>query len=179
MLALAALIAACGSSAPAVTAPPVPGSSSAPREINIIAHDYSYVPSQVDLIPGETVLFHVINGGLELHEAILGTMDQQLAWEQAELATVDVPPGPTPEVPPPSGFTGARVVVASGQRVDIVWTVPLTAAADPGGWFIGCHIPGHWAKGMVVPVRFVDSAGNLLPVPGSATSSPTASSAAP
>ena len=166
--ALALVIAACGSAAVAETQPPVPGTSAAPRELNIIARDYSYVPSHVDLVPGETVLFHVINGGLVLHEALLGTMDQQMAWEQAELVLVDVPPGPTPNVPPPSGFTGTRIVVASGQLLDVTWTVPLTAASDPGGWFVGCHLPGHWAKGMVVPVRLVDDKGNVLPVPGGA-----------
>jgi len=172
---MALVIAACGSPAVPQTPPPVPGTSAAPREVNIIARDFSYVPSRVDLVPGETVLFHVVNGGLVLHEALLGTMDQQLAWEQAELVLVDAPPGPTPEVPPPSGFTGTRIVVASGQRLDVTWTVPLTAASDPKGWFVGCHIPGHWAKGMVVPVRLVDDKGNVLPVPG-AVESPSAPS---
>jgi uncharacterized cupredoxin-like copper-binding protein len=173
---MAIVIAACGSAAPSITPPPVPGTSAAPREVNIITRDYTYVPSRVDLVPGETVLFHVINGGLVLHEALLGTMDQQMAWEQAELVLVDVPPGPTPNVPPPAGFTGTRIVVASGQRLDVTWTVPVTAASDPGGWFVGCHIPGHWAKGMVVPVRLVDDKGNVLPVPGGAASQTTPSS---
>ncbi len=167
---MALVIAACGSSAMPQTPPPVPGTSAAPREVNIIARDYTYVPTRVDLVPGETVVFHVINGGLVLHEALLGTMDQQMAWEKAELVLVDAPPGPTPEVPPPAGFTGTRMVVASGQRLDLTWTVPFTAASDPGGWFVGCHIPGHWAKGMVVPVRLVDDKGNVLPVPGGAAS---------
>ncbi len=175
--ALALVIAACGSSAVPQTPPPVPGTSAAPRELNIIARDYTYVPSRIDLVPGETVVFHVINGGLVLHEALLGTMAQQAAWEQAEQVLVDVPPGPTPEVPPPAGFTGTRIVVASGQRLDIVWTVPLTAASDPGGWFVGCHIPGHWAKGMVVPVRLVDDKGNVLTMPvATASASPSPSS---
>ena len=166
---MAVVIAACGSQVVPITPPPVPGTSAAPREVNIIARDYTYVPSRIDLVPGETVQFHVINGGLVIHEALLGNMDQQMAWEQAELILVDVPPGPTPEVPPPSGFSGTRIVVASGQRLDVTWTVPATAPADPSGWYVGCHIPGHWAKGMVVPVRFVDDKGNVLSAPGSAT----------
>lgn len=156
---VASVAAGCETGVPGVTRPISPGTSGAPREVNIIARDYAYVPSMVDLVPGETVLLHVVNGGLETHEAILGDAGAQLAWEAAEGVNVDLPPGPTPDVPPPSGFDGVRVVVGSGQRLDVTWTVPPGAATATGGWFVGCHIPGHWQKGMVVPVRFVDGTG--------------------
>ena len=42
----------------------------------------------LDLVPGETVLLHVINGGLEVHEAVIGDAAVQDAWEVAEAATV-------------------------------------------------------------------------------------------
>ncbi len=80
--------------------------------VNIITRDYAYTPPVVDLVPGETVLLHVINTGLEVHEAVFGTFPQQLAWEAAEEATVGHPPGPTPRVDGPPGFDGTRVVVA-------------------------------------------------------------------
>jgi uncharacterized cupredoxin-like copper-binding protein len=170
---LVTLISGCASGPPAATPPITPGTGAAPREVNIVARDYAYVPSTVDLVPGETVILHVINGGLEIHEAILGDMPAQTAWETAEAATVGHPPGPTPFVPDPPGFTGTRVVVGSGQRVDVTWTVPSDAATAASGWFVGCHIPGHWQKGMVVPVRFVDGSGKPLastpPIPSSAT----------
>jgi uncharacterized cupredoxin-like copper-binding protein len=159
---LAAVAAACDSGAPAGTPPITPGTSTVPREVNIVARDYAYVPSTVDLVPGETVTLHVVNGGLIAHEAVLGDLDAQLAWETAEAPFADPPPGPTPLVAPPSGFDGVRVVVDSGKRLDVTWTVPADAATAAGGWFVGCHIPGHWAKGMVVPVRFVDDAGTPL-----------------
>jgi uncharacterized cupredoxin-like copper-binding protein len=152
----------CDAGAPAGTPPITPGTSGVPREVNIIARDYAFVPSVVDLVPGETVLLHVVNGGLEIHEAIVGDLDAQLAWEAAEGATVGHPPGQTPVVEGPPGFEGTRVVVASGQRLDVTWTVPPDAAGDAGGWFVGCHVPGHWQKGMVVPVRFVDAGGRPL-----------------
>ena len=110
-------------------------------------------------MPGETVVLHVINGGLEIHEAVFGDIDDQLAWEAAEEATVGAPPGPDAVRRRPEGFDGVRVVVGSGQRVDVAWTVPADAASAAGGWFVGCHIPGHWQKGMVVPVRFVGPDG--------------------
>jgi uncharacterized cupredoxin-like copper-binding protein len=161
----AAVLAGCGATGATPTPPVTPGTSAAPRDLNVIMRDYAYVPPVVDLVPGETVRLNVINGGLVIHEAIFGDMDDQLAWEEAELVTVDAPPGPTPFVPTPAGFNGVRVVAGSGELLDVTWTVPADAASDPSGWFVGCHIPGHWAKGMVVPVRFVDGDGNPIPKP--------------
>jgi len=174
LAALAIVATGCGAGAPAQTPPITPGTSDRPRDVNIVMRDYAYVPSIVDLHPGEIVTLHVINGGLVVHEAVLGDMDTQLAWEAAEAAVADHPPGPTPAVPDPPGFAGVRVVAESGQRLDVTWTVPSDAAAAAAGWFVGCHIPGHWAKGMVVPVRFVDEAGVPLasgsPAPAGAPS---------
>lgn len=171
---LVALVAGgCTADEPAATPPITPGTSAAPREVNIVAREYTYVPSVVDLVPGETVVLHVVNAGLEVHEAVIGDMGAQLAWEAAEAATADHPPGPTPFVPTPSGFDGVRAVVGSGQRQDVTWTVPDDAAQAAASWFVGCHIPGHWAKGMVVPVRFVNEGG--LPV----TTAPAGSPGAP
>ena len=106
----------------------MPGGSATPREVNIITKDYSFLPDAVDLVPGETVLLHVINGGLEVHEAVLGDAAVQDAWELAEAATAGRPPGPTPVVSVPPDVSGLRIVVASGQRVDVVWTVPADGA---------------------------------------------------
>ena len=158
MLAIGALVlsVACEAGPPPATPPISPGSSSAPREVNVIAKDWEFVPDPVDLVPGETVVFHFVNGGLEIHEAVIGDAAVQDAWEAAEAATVGHPPGPTPVVSVPPAVERVRVVLASGQRVDLVWTVPAAVAvAADAPLLIGCHIPGHWAKGMVVPVRFV------------------------
>ena len=150
-LVLIVALGACDSGAPEVTPRPIPGTSAHPREVNIIAREYSFAPPTVDLVPGETVLLHVINAGLEIHEAIIGDGAAQNAWEVAEAALAGSPPGPTPIVSVPPGISAVRVVVASGQRVDMLWTVPGSVA----GLIVGCHIPGHWTKGMQVPVRAV------------------------
>jgi hypothetical protein len=94
---------------------------------------------------------------------IIGDAAVQDAWEAAEAKVAGSPPGPTPVVTVPSDVAGLRVVVASGQRVDVTWTVRANAAgsAPPSGgagaaaWIVGCHIPGHWDKGMQIPVRWV------------------------
>jgi uncharacterized cupredoxin-like copper-binding protein len=151
ILVLGATLVGCGDSGSDHTPLPIPGTSNHPREVNIIAREYSYAPPTVDLVPGETVLLHVVNAGLEVHEAIIGNAQAQDAWEVAEAAVAGAPPGPTPLVTVPPGTSALRVVVASGQRVDVTWTVPASLA----GFIVGCHIPGHWAKGMQVPVRAV------------------------
>ena len=142
----------CSAATPSVAPPLVPGSSTAPREVNLIARDYVFAPDPLQLVPGETVLLHVINGGLEVHEAVIGDASVQDAWETAEAATAGRPPGPTPVLSVPPEVAGLRVVVRSGERVDVVWTVP--ASAGGAAWVVGCHIPGHWARGMQVPVRW-------------------------
>ena len=152
LAALAAVI-ACEAGPPAQTPPIVPGASSSPREVNLIAKDYSYLPGVLDLVPGETILLHVINGGLVTHEAIIGDTATQEAWAVAEAATEGAPPGPTPVVSVPPDVAGLRVVVTSGERVDVVWTVPADVA-DGEPFIVGCHIPGHWEKGMQIPVRW-------------------------
>ena len=142
---------ACASGAPSGTPPIVPGTGAAPREVNLIARDYVFNPSVLDVVPCETVNLHVINGGLDVHEAIIGDATVQDAWEAAEAAAADAPPGPTPAVSVPPELEGLRIVVESGQRVDIVWTVPSTSKS----LVAGCHFPGPWDEGKRIPVRFV------------------------
>lgn len=152
------LIAACLGGPSAPTPRPVAGTEASPREVSVIAKDYLFVPSEVALVPGETVLFHFVNGGLAVHEVVIGDQEVQDAWEGAEARTVDAPPGPTPVVSVAPGLAGLRVVLASGQRVDVRWTVP--AGVSPPSLIVGCHIPGHYAKGMHVPIVLI------APAPG-------------
>lgn len=171
-MALAAAVAGCAGCAgraPSPSAPFAPGTAADPREVIIVARDYLFVPPVVDLVPGETVTFQVVNGGLIVHEAIVGDMAVQDAWEraEAEAAMAGGPPGSSPAVSVPPDLVGLRILVASGERRDVTWTVALEAVSVPGGWFIGCHIPGHWGEGMVATVRLVDSAGSPLPRPTS------------
>ena len=148
------LFGACVGGGSGATPRPVGGTAASPREVNIVAKDYEFVPPEVDLVPGETVLFHLLNGGLAVHEVVIGDQRVQDAWEAAEAATVDAPPGPTPVVSVPPEVAGLRVVLLSGERVDVRWTVPSNVAGSEP-LIVGCHIPGHYAKGMHVPVVFV------------------------
>ena len=154
-LAATVFLGACGG--PAGPTPPIrAGTSTAPREVNVVLKDWVFLPDPVDVIPGETVLLHVVNGGLEIHELLIGDERVQDAWEAAEAATVGAPPGPTPLVSVPPAEEGLRIVVPSGQRVDVTWTVPASAA-DVHALLLGCHIPGHWEKGMRAALRVAPS----------------------
>jgi len=161
LILLAASCAGCEAGPAPATPPIVAGAPDAPREVNLIAKDYSFVPATLDLVPGETVLLHVINGGLEVHEAIIGDAAVQDAWEAAEEAVAGGPPGPTPVVTVPAAVTGVRIVVRSGERVDLRWVVPVGGVGGVPGtvapFIVGCHIPGHWEHGMQIPVRWVNA----------------------
>ncbi len=169
----ACVLVACDAGARPATPPIIAGSSTAPREVNIVLKDWIFLPDPVDVVPGETVLLHVVNGGLEIHELVIGDQAVQDAWEAAELATVDAPPGPTPAVSVPPDVAGIRVVVPSGQRVDVTWAVPSSAAVV-SALLLGCHIPSHWEKGMRATVVVAGSSpappapsGALVPSPPS------------
>ncbi len=152
------MLSGCDVGAAPATPPIVAGSSTAPREVNVVLKDWLFLPDPVDVVPGETVVLHVINGGLEIHELVIGDAAVQDAWEIAEAAAADPPPGPTPVVSVPADRAGIRVVVTSGRRVDLTWTVPSTADLV-GRLIFGCHIPGHWAKGMHAALRVATLSG--------------------
>ena len=158
-----AAIALASCDGPVVTPAITPGTASNPRAVVILAKDYTFVPPVVDLVPGETVVLQVINGGLAAHEAVVGPASVQEAWERAEAASASGPPGPTPvlSIEPAGTAVGVRVFVGSGQRLDATWAVPPDAAAT--AWFVGCHIAGHLASGMIVPIRFIGPDGVPLP----------------
>ena len=158
LVAIAAGTLAGCSAGPTSTPPVTPGTAARPRDVNIVARDDVFSPPVVDLVPGETVVLHVVNGGLESHEAIIGAQGIQDAWEAAEANPPPARPGSTPAVSVPPGFEGLRIAVASGQRVDVTWTVPADSGAV-SALIVGCHVAGHYAKGMHVAVRIAAPVG--------------------
>jgi hypothetical protein len=149
-------VAACDASAVPATPAITPGTSAAPRQVNVILRDYAFVPGIVDLVPGETITLNVVNGGLDVHELVLGPADVQDAWEAAEGAAANPPPGPTPVVTVPPGLVGLRVVVSSGATETVTYTVPDDIAEQ---LLLGCHISDHWERGMAGAVRLVGPGG--------------------
>jgi len=149
----------CDAGSVAATPAITPGTSGAPRQVNVILKDYLLVPGIVDLVPGETISLNVVNGGLDIHELVLGTRAVQDAWEAAEAPAANPPPGPTPAVSVPPGLEGVRVVVASGATQTVTYTVPSDIADQ---LLLGCHISDHWERGMAGAVRLAGPGGAPL-----------------
>ncbi len=74
-----------------------PGTVDQPRAVTVIMRDYVFNPTPLYLVPGETVTFTIINGGLLPHEFVLGDADVQAAWAAAN--AVETPPGPLATAP--------------------------------------------------------------------------------
>ena len=107
--------------------------------------DYRFDPTPVVLVPGETVRFTILNGGLIDHDFVIGDEAVQRAWHAADAAAT--PPSllataPPASVPPETG--GLRVLLGSGQQAVVEYTVPIGQQLA-----LLCHIPGHIEKGMV------------------------------
>jgi uncharacterized cupredoxin-like copper-binding protein len=148
-LALAGVLVYVGgrmSAAPA--APPDlshPGTADHPRDVTVIMKDYVFTPTPVYLVPGETVRFIVINGGMLEHEFVLGDTTVQQAWADADAAAT--PPGLLASAPPasvPVGTGGIRLLLNPGQQATAVYDVPVGEQLQ-----LVCHLPGHVERGMV------------------------------
>lgn len=159
--------AACGDASVPATPAITPGTGAAPRQVNVILKDYVFVPGIVDLVPGETVTLNVVNGGLDVHELVIGPRAVQDAWEAAEEPAANPPPGATPLVSVPPGLEGLRVVVGSGDTDTVTYTVPDDISEQ---LLLGCHISDHWERGMAGAVRFVGPGG--VPLDGDGSDAP-------
>jgi uncharacterized cupredoxin-like copper-binding protein len=102
-----------------------------------------------------------LNGGLVEHELTLGDEAVQTAWARADAAVT--PPAPFATAPPasvPPGTGGLRVLLGSGERADLAYTVPSI-----GSLALVCHLPGHVERGMTgaVELRAAPVAGRAPP----------------
>jgi uncharacterized cupredoxin-like copper-binding protein len=132
-----------------------PGSSGAPRAMTVIMRDYRFDPTPIVLVGGETVRMTVFNAGLVEHELVLGDAAVQRAWSEAHAAAT--PPAPFATAPPasvPPGAGGTRVLLGSGGRAVVDYTVPTDQEL-----LLMCHLPGHVEQGMVGRVELRTVAG--------------------
>lgn len=128
------------------------GTPARPRDVTVIMRDYRFDPTPVVLVPGETVRFTVLNGGLVRHDMIVGDAAVQEAWHRADAEAT--PAGLFATAPPasvPPGTGGLRVVLDSGEQAVVEYVVPTGQALG-----LLCHIPGHIEKGMIGAVELVD-----------------------
>jgi uncharacterized cupredoxin-like copper-binding protein len=127
-----------------------PGTADAPRDVNVLLHDYAFSPRTVYLVADETVHFHIVNAGLVDHEFVLGDDDVQRAWAAADAAAT--PPAAFATAPPASvapdiGRRGVRVFLRPGESASVLYQVPRNSALE-----LMCHLPGHLERGMIAGV---------------------------
>jgi hypothetical protein len=150
LLAFAAIITgACEAGAPSVTPPIAPGASGSPREVNLIAKDYSFLPDALDL--------RLARPSCSTSSTVdLRSMKRSSAMPPRRTRGNWRKPRPSAHHPahagrqrPADASPASGSSWKSGQRVDLVWTVPAVSPTVP--WLVGCHIPGHWERGMQIP----------------------------
>jgi len=109
--------------------------SQADRVVEIhMLDELRFEPASVEVKVGETVTFKVVNDGKLEHDFTLGDAETQDEHD-AEMAAGM----------PGMGHDEPNVMtLASGAGGELTWH--FTAAATI---FYGCHIPGHYAAGMV------------------------------
>lgn len=113
-----------------------PGPGSGPvRVIHIRALDtLRFDPSRIVVTRGETVEFVVTNAGKLAHEFVIGDAAEQAAHEKEMEAM--------PNMSMEDDVNG--ISLPPGHTRTLVWTF------THGGTFeFACHIPGHFAAGMV------------------------------
>lgn len=104
------------------------------RTIKITALDIRFDKTRLHVRAGETVRFIVINKGQLAHEFIIGDAQEQAEHEQEmqKMPGMDMPNEPN------------GVMLKPGQTKSLIWTF------DQGGEVeFACHVPGHFAAGMI------------------------------
>lgn len=103
------------------------------RTIHVTMDDsYRFTPSDVTIRRGQTVRFVISNIGQQMHEMVLGTVDDLKA--HAELMR---------RFPDMEHADANMAHVQPGEKGEIVWQF-----TRPGEYAFGCLIAGHYEAGM-------------------------------
>jgi uncharacterized cupredoxin-like copper-binding protein len=98
-----------------------------------MADTMRFSPAELEVRQNETIRFVVKNSGRQMHEMVLGTMDE--LKEHAELMRRH--PGMEHDEP-------WMMHVAPGRTGEFGWQF-----TKPGTYYYGCLIPGHFEAGMM------------------------------
>jgi uncharacterized cupredoxin-like copper-binding protein len=113
------------------------GTDANPRVIQLTVDGYHFVPDAIEVTVGETVRFVVANPTDMAHEVYIGTPAEQAADDAARASTA---PMQQPNITTQYGY---GVYLAAYSTVEFRYHFPNRDEV-----MIGCHLPGHWAKGM-------------------------------
>jgi uncharacterized cupredoxin-like copper-binding protein len=106
----------------------------ADRTIDVSMLDtMAYEPETISVDAGETITFQVTNEGTMVHEFMIGDEAmQQIHEDEMKQMGAKVHSHPN------------SVMLDAGADGEITWTFPDAATV-----LYGCHLPGHYAAGMV------------------------------
>ena len=107
------------------------------RIIAITAEDIKFEPTAITARTGETVKFVVTNHGKLTHEFVIGGKAAQEQHEQ-EMQSMGAMDHQDPNA----------VTIGPGETKALIWKFDR-----PGTFEYGCHVPGHYAAGMVGTVQ--------------------------
>jgi uncharacterized cupredoxin-like copper-binding protein len=113
------------------------GTDANPRVVALTVDGYRFIPDAIQVTVGETVRFVVANPTDMAHEIFIGTSAEQAADEAVRAST---PPMQQPKVTTQYGY---GVFLLAYSTIEFRYHF-----SNRDEVMIGCHLPGHWAKGM-------------------------------
>lgn len=116
------------------------------RTIRFEAGDMWFDPEALEIAPGETIRFEIINTGNIEHEFVIGDAKAQEThremMQEMGGSHGDGHEGHGGEMP--------AVTIAPGKTAELVWTAPQVV----DGLEYACNIPGHYEAGMSGNIDF-------------------------
>lgn len=110
-----------------------------PRIIEISVDGYHFVPDHFTVQQGDSVRFMISNPDRVAHELFIGTVAEQAERRAA--------------APSPPDDGGDVTHFGYGIYVPAMTDGELDYAfSEDADLLIGCHLPGHWEKGMVATI---------------------------
>ncbi len=151
LVALVLILAACGDSsddsteaAPAADTPTEEAFSfgapadpaDATRTIDVVLTEFAFDPSTIKVSDGEVVTFRLRNEGTVEHDFTIGDQETQ---DEHDAEMAEATPGEEHMADPNA------VTVEPGETAELTWRFENVE----GEIQFGCHVPGHYAAGMV------------------------------
>ncbi|QEM84107.1 copper-binding protein [Halomonas binhaiensis] len=116
------------------------------RTIRVEAGDIWFDTKELQVSPGETIRFEVINTGQLEHEFVIGDAEAQQAHREMmqQMSGSHDAHGGHDMAEGEHGGSMQAVTVAPGETKELVWTAPQDVAQLE----YACNIPGHYEVGM-------------------------------
>lgn len=118
------------------------------RTIRLEAGDMWFDSEKLDIVPGETIRFEIVNTGNLEHEFVIGDAAAQEAhrkmMQEMSGGHGDGGHGGHDMAEGEHGGNMPAVTIAQGETAELVWTAP----ENVNDLEYACNIPGHYEAGM-------------------------------